>query len=107
MGHINNFKKFTGYSFEDFTNVLNDDHYKNNPRTLSLTHPSNMDEETIKQIHADDFYMAIFDYAQNYGIPIGDLTKTNSYGYVKRNGKDDIVLIDYGLDSNVFKTHYS
>ena len=50
--------------------------------------------------------MSIFDYAQNYGIPPGDLTKTNSYGYIKRNGNDDIVLIDYGLDADVFSTHY-
>ena len=103
----NNFKKFTGYSFEDFSNVLNNDHYRNNPRRFTIDYLSNMDEETIEKIHNDDFYMTIFDYAQNYGIPPGDLTKTNSYGYIKRNGNDDIVLIDYGLDSNVFSTHYS
>lgn len=103
----NNFKKFTGYSFEDFSNVLNNDHYRNNPRRFSMNYLSNMDEETIEQIHNDEFYMTIFDYTQNYAIPPGDLTKTSSYGYIKRNGNDDIVLIDYGLDADVFSTHYS
>jgi hypothetical protein len=36
-----------------------------------------------------------------------DLTKLNSYGVVKRNGQDKIVLIDYGLTSEGFSTYYN
>ena len=44
---------------------------------------------------------------RGYDIPVGDLMKLNSYGLVKRNGVDDIVMIDYGLNSSVWEDYYS
>ena len=49
----------------------------------------------------------IFDYIGNYGVPTGDLERTNSYGLVKREGQDKIVLIDYGLTHEVYSSYYS
>ena len=37
----------------------------------------------------------------------GDFIKTNSYGVVKRSGKDCLVLTDYGLNDIVQKEHYT
>lgn len=48
------------------------------------------------------------DYVNNYNIPVGDLQRISSWGLVHdKNGEEDIVLIDYGLDDNVFNTYYS
>lgn len=38
---------------------------------------------------------------------IGDLKRINSYGIVQRYGGDYLVLVDFGLDDDVFNTHYS
>ena len=39
-------------------------------------------------------------------MPIGDLCKLDSYGIVNRNGKQYIVLIDYGLTNKIFDDYY-
>lgn len=38
--------------------------------------------------------------------PSHEITKANSYGVVNRNGKDSIVLVDYGLVGDVYTNHY-
>ena len=39
-------------------------------------------------------------------MEMGDLSKLNTYGLVKRNGNDEIVLVDYGLTKDTFSNHY-
>jgi len=55
----------------------------------------------------EEFIYGVFDYIGNYGVPAGDLTRMNSYGVVKRGGTDEIVIIDYGLTSDVYSSYYS
>ena len=37
---------------------------------------------------------------------VGDLKRPSSWGVVKRNGADEIVLIDFGLDDEVYDNFY-
>lgn len=37
---------------------------------------------------------------------IGDFTRLSSYGVVKRDGEDKIVIIDFGLTSDVYDSYY-
>jgi hypothetical protein len=39
--------------------------------------------------------------------PNGDFCRTSSYGIVHRDGKDQIVLIDFGLTGDIYGTYYS
>jgi hypothetical protein len=39
-------------------------------------------------------------------VPSGDLMRLSTYGVVKRDGQETIVLIDYGLTDDIYKTHY-
>jgi hypothetical protein len=55
----------------------------------------------------DEFVYAMFNFLGNYGVPAGDLKRANSYGVVKRDGGDAIVMIDYGLTSDVYDSYYS
>ena len=57
-------------------------------------------------IGEDEFVYGIFQYLGNYNVPVGDLMRLNSYGIVKRNNEDNIVLIDYGLTNETYNTHY-
>ena len=45
--------------------------------------------------------------AYNYDVPVGDLKRLSTYGVVKRNGQDAVVIIDFGLTRDVYDTYYS
>ncbi len=36
----------------------------------------------------------------------GDLDRLSTYGLVKRDGHDTIVIIDFGLSGDVYSTYY-
>ncbi len=38
--------------------------------------------------------------------PPGDLSRANSFGIVKRDGKDIIVIIDFGLTNSIYSEYY-
>jgi hypothetical protein len=54
----------------------------------------------------DEFVSSIFQYIANYDLPVGDLQVLTSYGMVNRNGSPELVLVDYGLDSDVCASFY-
>jgi hypothetical protein len=48
-----------------------------------------------------------YSYLTNYCADVvGDLTRISSYGKVNRDGKDEIILIDYGLDDDTYISFY-
>lgn len=48
------------------------------------------------------------DYIGNYNVPIGDLRRLSSWGVViDKDGEEDLVIIDYGLDDYVFNNFYN
>jgi hypothetical protein len=100
------FKGIVGFSWEDFINAVHNygNTTSNNGRH---TYYKDIDKDIEEAMWENDFISGIFDYIGNYGIPTGDLTKTSSYGIVKRNGSDHIVIIDFGFTHDVQKTHYS
>ena len=55
----------------------------------------------------NEFASGLADFAVNYGQEIGDMGRPSSYGEVLRDGQPTIVLTDYGLNDEVYKTHYS
>lgn len=53
-----------------------------------------------------EFLQAIQDFSHTANIEIGDFGRLNSYGIVKRNGQDVLVITDYGLTKDIYSTHY-
>lgn len=77
---------------EDFENIIG-----------SLHHPS-------KGMHfwqSIPYIYNVIKIARKYNMSYGDLSKTNSWGVINRNGTDLLVLVDYGLDMDVWKQHYA
>jgi hypothetical protein len=62
--------------------------------------------ESYDETWENDFVKSIYDIIGSYNIPSGDLTKLSTYGVVKRNGQDDVVMIDYGLTKEVYDSYY-
>jgi len=66
-------------------------------------------QEIADQLWNDDeggFVVQMFDLMGDYQLPSGDLTRISSYGMVKRNGTPQIVLIDSGLNDDIYNTYY-
>jgi hypothetical protein len=54
-----------------------------------------------------EFIDEVIDYMSNYQLKTyGDLQRLSSYGVVKRNGVETMVIIDYGLTENVYDNYY-
>lgn len=99
------FKSVTGFSFQDFCAAVHN--YGIDVHSTRNMYKMNVDKEIVAAMWENEFTYGIFDYIGNYTIPVGDLQRLNSYGLVKRNGQDAIVLIDYGLDNDVYSSYYS
>ena len=61
----------------------------------------------IKEEHFEnEFFKSVYDYITWFEIPVGDLRRLSTYGLVKRDGENLIVIIDYGLTSQVYDSYY-
>lgn len=60
----------------------------------------------------ENYEYSIFEMLQHYlgdyqiNESTGDLKRISSWGLVKNNGQDDLVLIDFGLSDKVFNDYY-
>ena len=55
-----------------------------------------------------DLFAGIQDLAGNMGMPLpGDFAKSSSWGIVKRNGRPQLVLIDFGFTNDVHAHYYA
>lgn len=98
------FQNIVGISFENYVDGVDYQDSNLRPRKESYKpiEPENMD-----QMWENDFVSRIFDLMSSYdNFSSADLTKLSTYGVVKRDGIDSIVLIDYGLTDEVYNTHY-
>lgn len=101
---VADFKRIVGFDFKDYCKAIhNYDNEANNRRRYDM----DIDPEILKDMWEDEFIYDIFQYIAGYEIPAGDLMRLNSYGLVKRNGQDAIVIIDFGLDNDVYTSYYS
>lgn len=92
------FKRLIGFTFNDYINALKkyETTYYN-----SKFYSNDIDNDIYDKMWEDEFMSSIFDFIGNFAIPIGDLIRLNSYGIVKHNNKDTIVIVDSGLNNDV------
>jgi hypothetical protein len=100
------FKRITGFQFKDYVAVI---HNYGNDVHAGRKKGYNMpvDKAISAAMWENEFTYDVLQYIGNYELPVGDLERLNSYGIVKRNGHDAIVLIDYGLIADVYQSYYS
>jgi hypothetical protein len=99
------FKNIVGYKFEDIQTAIHN--YGIDSGNNRGGRKYDIDKDLWDDMWENEFMQEIFDYIGNYGIPSGDLERLNSYGLVKRDGEDQIVIIDYGLTHDVYSSYYS
>lgn len=66
-----------------------------------------MDDENLEYLldNSEDLN-SFYSYMADYHIPIGDVIRIQNYGMTNRNGQPQIVLLDSGLNDDVFNKHY-
>jgi hypothetical protein len=102
---VSDFKRITGFAWKDYVAGVTNHGNKVNHRVNRRTMP--IDDELYQDMWEDEFIYDIFSFIGNFDVPVGDLTRKNSYGIVKRGGGDAVVLIDYGLTNDVYDSYYS
>jgi hypothetical protein len=130
------FKQLVGIDFDLYTSYLEDYYYKQNSNKRRYGFSKNFsgyakeffdrenqsrefkDEAEMKELFNEyikkleefmwenEFTYNMLSYVGAYDVFIGDLKKINSYGIVKRNGEDTIVVIDFGLNPDLFNKNY-
>lgn len=101
------FKQIVGVDFNVFGEFIRLYDMERNSRRHANLLRKRFDEEFIEYMwDENEFVRDILDYIGSYDIPVGDLTRKSTYGVVKHNGEDRVVIIDYGLSQEVFDTHY-
>lgn len=54
-----------------------------------------------------EFINQVIEYMSNFQVKAyGDLQRISSYGVVKRNGQEELVIVDFGLTEDVFNNYY-
>jgi len=67
----------------------------------------NIDENDYKLIENSDFCQEIEQFIADYNMDqLGDFYRMDSYGVARREGGDQIVIIDYGIDSKIWEEFY-
>lgn len=96
------FKKLTGFDAMEVKIYLINWENEQNGRKSSFF----MSPELKKQMDEDEFISLLKEFSQTADIHIGDFGSASSYGVVKRDGHEVLVITDYGLTKDVYKTHY-
>lgn len=101
------FESIIGIDFEFYSDFILNYWYSNNRKRGGSRFIKNYSEEENEKMWENEFVSSILDYIANYDIIAGDLAKLSTYGIVKRDGKDTVVIIDFGLTGDVYDDYYS
>lgn len=97
------FPTIIGVSLEDIHHWL-DNHYKlANGRKPQFR----FEEEHSEKLANLEFIWDMQQIMDNWDVPAGDFGRTSTYGKVLRDGNINIVVVDYGLTTDVASTYYS
>ena len=105
------FKRITKFDWDSYVKLMWKYFFtvKKDSSYISFTKGQafSQDPKIEKKMSEDDFISTMIFFLIKTDTFVRDLTKLNSYGVVKRNGQDKIVLIDYGLTSEGLNTYYN
>ena len=67
-----------------------------------------MDKERASELlENNEWLYALQRYMGDYGLPYGDLVRIANYGLTNKDGHTKLVILDSGLDEEIFNNYYS
>jgi hypothetical protein len=105
------FKRILGISWKEFADIVLMIYYQYAPNYRSYAHRTPMSWDQFKEIMEKDgeeygFLSQMNAYMTDYGLPPGDLIKISTYGVINKDGDDELVVIDAGLNDQIFDEYY-
>jgi hypothetical protein len=64
------------------------------------------DRSLFKKISENNFVANLLELIISHNLGVGDVERISSWGVVNRNGSPHLVLVDYGLDMDLFRRLY-
>jgi hypothetical protein len=99
-------KKLSMSKFRELTGIKNINELHDYLRYSGNNHYSEPPKELIEKYDNNEFADRVKSFMLDFDKGYGDLGRLNSYGLVNRNGKESVVIVDYGLSNQVHKAHY-
>ena len=99
------FKRMTGFKFDDFVNTIRNEAEANAGRGRGGP-LFGVDPEIVEQIFETDLFNGIVSFIHDYDILAADFQRTSSWGIVNREGHDVPILIDYGISQTIYNDYY-
>jgi hypothetical protein len=97
-------KQLTGIpSLNDLVMYLKNNHSANRGRGKIY----GQDQAVVEELNENEFAQELYEFNENYSQQPGDMGRPSTYGEVLRDGQPTIVLTDYGLNDEVYDTHYA
>ena len=100
------FKKINGYSWDTYVDLISYYYYDTMGKDR-YGRTKETPDDVAQEIYEHEFYSDIAEMVGNYDLPIGDWVRLSSFGIVKRDGTDEVVVIDYGLNNEVYSSYYT
>lgn len=102
---VSDFKRLLGYDFKFLCGFI--DSVKNEYSRYSRNYFDDIYSDFKEKISEyelpnSEWWISLYNYMTNTGLEsVGDLKRTSSWGIVKRNGQEELVLIDMGLNDDI------
>ena len=106
------FERLVGIPFDVYCDIIvrtAANYLPSNNQSRNWINKSMEDSYEYVMDNIDDFEFIgeVIDYMGNYQVKAyGDLQRLSSYGVVRRNGQEEMVIVDFGLTEDVFNNYY-
>jgi mRNA-degrading endonuclease RelE of RelBE toxin-antitoxin system len=104
---VSDFKRIIGIDFIFFGEFIENYYISLDQRRSRNKIIKKYSDEINDMMWENEFVSGILDYIGNYDVVVGDLKKLSTYGIVKRNSEDTVVIIDFGLTGDVYDNYYT
>lgn len=95
------FKKILGITFLDFYEIMN---YVKFDGYRQFDPPNSYKE--MVQSGENEFFNQLIDLIANYDMAIRDIKAIGSWGVVSENGKERLILVDFGATTDIINRYY-
>lgn len=65
------------------------------------------DEQFCELVDNNEWLDNLYRYMSDYQVPCGDILRLTNLGMVMRHGEPQIVILDSGLNQDVYERYYS
>ena len=100
------FEHVFGFDFYTFCSVLTWADSLFNGKRYRYSVPPMEEEDALYLIENDADLDEFYQYVTNYQPPIGDMLRIQNYGIKYEDGRTKVVLLDSGLNQNIWDTYY-